>query len=295
MSGQIILPNAGSPFPSRTTIPVDGDPANAASVATAFTDLLNGVDRARAGLYGAKLRPRYYISDPGPAAPKMVIQPLGTVVVTGSGGVWYSVPHTLPVTVDLVADANGGNNLLVKTRYYLYAYLSGGGLAYTVDVNGPESTLRYAQAGHGGTDLAYVGTFLTHPNIQNSVFVCHESGGIHLNVDNPWAALTNGHANIPTAVPIRTQSSVGNAVPSYASAIILGVYTANVGVADDRLDLAPDSAVANPVYEAVLPANSTRAVQIHMIMLTGSVYYNWQVGGADSSLTLHVMGWLDPR
>ncbi len=152
-------PSATPTFPATITPPLDGEALSATTLNTNVeTPLQNGVEAARLMSYGGGIRRRVQ----GVSSTVLTISPLGAVVVT-VGGIWTVLPDLTGSASERVISGNlnpttmtGG--FVALTRYWIYASYSGGKIAFTASVDGPDAGMRYKS---GNTDYLYVSTFIT--------------------------------------------------------------------------------------------------------------------------------------
>lgn len=290
-----INPDATSLFPNSLVGPADGDLANAASVNGAFQTLVDGTQAAKLALFGrATNKPNYFISDDGGGGfPKMTIYPMGQIVLTTGGGAdWGVLQHNVTTVLDL-RTAYGGT-IPTKTRLYVYAFNSGGSIAFTATASPPDVYVRYGAS----TDFYYVGTVLSDPSNTNRVFVEYEIGGFHLFQASAGlfqelipgiGVLNNGVATSFTAVDVDNPAAFGQLVPAYAQIVRLAALM-NASAAADFMR------IESIIGAARITASASGATAVHtfdMPLDAGNIFYNVSTASASGFIVL--AGWYDPR
>lgn len=194
------------------TGPADGEVANALSVNSVFQVLDNNVSALRLLTYGGGFRVRLSCT----SNTVMTIQPLGAVVVTVAT-VWNVLANTTASTVNPTTIAGG--SLSASTRYYVYAYSSGGVLTFIANTTAPDVGLMYE---NGNTDRQFVTTFFAdHASnilIYNQEdryysYMSRTTGGVRGNM-----VLNAGVAIVPTDI------NFAASVPSTAKIVRVQVY-----------------------------------------------------------------------
>ncbi len=285
-----ISPAATRVLPNGVTVPVDGDLANAASVATPISDLLTGVDAARKLLYGAKLRPRYSIDiADSTVTPIMKIQPLGSVLVQYSG-VWMVIDHSVTTSLNLLTTL-GAANFTLKTRYYVYYGFDGTNAIWEITTTAPDNQLKYKS---GDTSKAYIGTFLSDAATNTSVVPCYEFGGVHkLTGVRGLQVVSGGAAAVATAFKCFSPAAFGQLTPTYAREIILQASATSSGA--DHLYIGTKSTL--PTFTLMdFISNESHTVEFSACPDDNeNMYYLWTTGGAGRGVDIFLAGWRDPR
>lgn len=283
-----ITPSVPALYPTSFTCPADGDLANAASVNGAFQSIMDGVDIARRVLWGSRLRPRYHCAFPNngppPNGPLLVVKPLGQIFLTLTGS-WITYNINTALSVNLV-NANGGNPLTAKTRYYLYFTTVAGVVDAIVSLNPPGDDLRYE---NGNTDRLYVATFLTSAIASNVWTFTQNNEYLY---DTAFQALTTGQASADTGFDPYTTAD-GPVVPSWARTLRLKVRAVNNAGAADTLTLSALSGLGGGPQINV-PANSTVTQEVTLNCSAGSggqIFYKWATGGVNTGANVYVYGW----
>lgn len=144
-------------FPITYLVPTPGDSIVSSVVRNAFQFLFNGVDASRLGLYAGGTKRRVVCT----SNTAMTIQPLGAAFVTDTA-VWTMLSDQTGSASERVVSGTlnpttlAGGSLSANTRYWVYAFLSGGKIAFEATTTAPDSGLAYSS---GGTDRLWVSTF----------------------------------------------------------------------------------------------------------------------------------------
>lgn len=207
-------------------VPTPGDPVKAAlpngAVRPGFQKLAN---RTAAIIEGLHSPARTYLL----TSPNLNILPLGWVGLLDSGGQWTLIYHN----VTTVYDVTTSGALVADTRYYIYAYESGGSLAFERSTTAPDTRLQYKT---GDKSRVYVTTFVTTDlalpigYTQSGRVFTYETF-VPSTSEAGTAAGPHGNLVLNDAVLVgaATVLSLGIAAPSYARQIIVRVST--VGIA----------------------------------------------------------------
>jgi hypothetical protein len=151
-----ILPPAAPAFISPATgmsVPVNGDALDATFMKTSVEQpVLDATEAARMNLIGGGVRRRVL----GTSATSLTIKGLGAVTVETAAGVWTTVAVPTSVTIDPTAVF--GAALVADTRYWVYATITAGALAWHVSTTAPDAGFRFKT---GDTSKMYVSTFIT--------------------------------------------------------------------------------------------------------------------------------------
>lgn len=151
-----ITPPAAPTFISPTagmSVPVNGDALDATFMKTSVEQpVLDATESARLNLIGGGVRRRVL----GTSATSLTIQPLGAVTVETAAGIWTTVAMTTAATINPTTVLGAAPS--ADTRYWLYATISAGALAWHISTTGPDAGFRYKS---GDTSKLYVSTFIT--------------------------------------------------------------------------------------------------------------------------------------
>lgn len=291
----VINPAVGETFPASLTGPADGDLANAASVNGAFQSVMNGIDLARIGLFGKKLRPRYYTSNRGNGGathPQVTVEALGRILVT-EGGIWKILQHTVASVIDLHTLL--GAQTAAATRYYLYASSVAGVLTWQISTTGPSADLAYFSGGNG-TDWAYIGT--VYSSTADIILFESEYGGNHI-MKIPASDL--GPFVLGTAIaPVSNVTNsftlpVGTLVPSYVKTFKLLINVIPDGAGTGLIEVSGNTPASQGLGYAVT-ANSPPLTEYPVDITPDdgqTVYYSSST--AHAGLSINLQGWQDPR
>lgn len=295
----VITPSAGEVFPLNLTGPADGDLANAASVNGAFQAIVNGLDVSRLGLFGARLRPRYWVSNDGNGSsihPQITVEPLGNIILTtGGGAIWGAINHAVTSVIDV--EAKFGAQIPVKTRIYLYAYVNSGVLDWIVNTSPPAANLRYGAT----TDQVYIGTALGQRTATGKLHFSSEYGGVHrIHSDEGLSGglpvvQSNSQSLLP--FPVMSNAAYGQIVPAYARVIKFAYTTGYTGTPTGQgftvyADNGGTIAVAGAGYPTTGHAIQFDAAPLD---LTNLYYLAVTDAGPGQSNQIDVIGWYDPR
>lgn len=207
-------------------VPTPGDLVKAAlpdgAVRPGFQKLAN---RTAAIIEGLHSPARTYLL----TSPNLNILPLGWVGLLDSGGQWTLIYHN----VTTVYDVTTSGALVADTRYYIYAYESGGSLAFERSTTAPDTRLQYKT---GDKSRVYVTTFVTTDlalpigYTQSGRVFTYETF-VPSTSEAGTAAGPHGNLVLNDAVLVgaATALSLGIAAPSYARQVIVRVST--VGIA----------------------------------------------------------------
>ena len=222
-------PSATPTFPATITPPVDGDALSAPQLnIDVETKLQNGVEAARLQNYGGGIQRRVKCTGSGAGA--LTIQPLGAIAVTVAGQ-WTVFPDLTGSAGERVTSGAlnpttlAGGALSVSTRYWVYAFGSGGKIDFIASTVAPDAGLRYSSA--PSTDYLYVSTFVT--DSAGAVTPYAQSGTTYwYNNDvasDALVLLSAGSALAPTAVPTNFS------VPAGATSVCInvGLNTSSAG------------------------------------------------------------------
>lgn len=206
-----ILPSAAPAFISPATgmtVPVNGDPLDATFMKTSVEQpVLDATEAARMNLIGGGVRRRVL----GTSATSLTIKGLGAVTVETAAGVWTTVAVPTSVTIDPTAVF--GAALVADTRYWVYATITAGALAWHVSTTAPDAGFRFKT---GDTSKMYVSTFITG---NAAAFVAYkQSENYYEYVDFALGAvhgnkvLSSGIALVTTSVNLSTLAVPSGAV-----------------------------------------------------------------------------------
>lgn len=217
-----ITPSATPGFVSPTaglSVPVNGDALDATFLKTSVEQpLLDATEAARLNILGGGMRRRVL----GTSSTSLTIQPLGAVIVETSAGVWATVGMSLASTINPTTVF--GAALGADTRYWLYATISAGVLAWHISTTAPDAGFRYKT---GDTSKMYVSTFITEstgalvPYKQSENYFEYLSfplGGVHGN-----KVLSSGIATVVTAVTLSTLAVPAGYTTARMFAQVLGL------------------------------------------------------------------------
>ncbi len=292
MAGTPIIPASPSPIPSATTGPADGDLANAASVNGAFLDVMEGVLGLRIASYG-RIGNVHCRSSNGTV---ISVDALGTVLLTTGGSTsWISLLNSTSQTV--TAATALGSALANNTRYYMYVYYNGMGLAFIVNTTVPNASRTYE---NGNTDRAFVTTFVTDGS---GIIIPYVQTGREVRYSNPYqgpSTATNTGGGVWTDVDLNATVPM---VPPWAQSVTLLVDLSNsdTTAGGDLYYLRPKGVTATGNY-------NLQAIQFRPGTVTGypayiltqaqlntndsqTVQYLWVTGGAGRAGALSVAGW----
>lgn len=252
-----ITPSATPGFVSPTaglSVPVNGDALDATFMKTSVEQpLLDATEAARLNILGGGMRRRVL----GSSATSLTIQPLGAVTVETTPGVWTTVAMTVAATINPTTVF--GAAFAADTRYWLYATISAGVIAWHISTTAPDALLHFKT---GDTSKLYVSTFITR---DMGVLVAYKQS------DNYY-----------TYVDFATGAVHGNKVLSYGTAAVATSIT-----------LSP---LAIPVgaSEAFCFAQAVGGVGSYAIVFPGttSMYCgkSWPAGVSDKIFTFKVSG-----
>lgn len=280
-------PSATPTFPATITPPINGDNLNATDLnVNVETPLQNGVEAARLLTYGGGLRRRVKCTGSGAGA--LTIQPLGAIVVTVAGQPTafpdFSGSASERVTSGALNPTTlAGGALAASTRYWVYAFGSGGKIDFVASTVAPDSGLRYSSA--PSTDYLYVSTFVTDSAGAVSPYTQSDNSYWYNNdvASDALVLLNAGSALAPTSVPTNFS------VPAEASAICItallntssaGRYARIRGVgggsSNEPLSMVDNGAVAY-----------NQQVSLAQVGGTGFVYF---VSNAATTLTVLTCG-----
>lgn len=161
-----ITPSATPGFVSPAaglSVPVNGDALDATFMKTSVEQpLLDATEAARLNILGGGMRRRVL----GSSATSLTIQPLGAVTVETAPGIWTTVAMTVAATIDPTTVF--GAAFAADTRYWLYATISAGVIAWHISTTAPDAMLHFKT---GDTSKLYVSTFITR---DAGVFVAYK-------------------------------------------------------------------------------------------------------------------------
>lgn len=270
-----LTPATPPTIPTSLTGPADTEACNAASVNNPFQSCLNGVEGMRQMAYGGGVKRRVTCT----SGTNMVIQPLGAVLVT-VGGVWEVLSNfTTASTINPTTLAGG--SFANSTRYYVYAYDSGGGtLAFAVSTSAPDAGLRYMS---GDTTKFFVTTFLTSSS--GTIYPYTQVDGyysLHMaaTVNNYPVLLNGGSATAITAVAVGTPTIPGGATSIGVVAYINSTSSGRYGV---LYQTSPTNYAVGTVEDLLAGFTLTKQFQIDL-GVTGS--FSYLVSHAASQLTV---------
>lgn len=207
-----IPPTMGDPpyFPNTLTVPVDSDPANASSVVTPLQQSLDGLTALRQSTAWRATRKSYSCLD----GVNVTIGPLGRMFLLDSMGRWQTVTHA-NATISAATTLAGGA-LANNARYYIYAYINAGALAFAAVAEAPESTLSYRASSE---QYLYVGTFVTN-SVGSVIAIADNSGAAGAGLSTSGTTTFYG----PIAASIMafelTDPGNGGAIPVTTSGVL---------------------------------------------------------------------------
>jgi len=265
-------PSATPTYPTTITPPVDGDPLSAPQLnIDVETKLQNGVEAARLQNYGGGIQRRVKCTGSGAGA--LTIQPLGAIAVTVAGQ-WTVFPDLTGSASERVTSGAlnpttlAGGALVVSTRYWIYAFGSGGKIDFIASTVAPDAGLRYSSA--PSTDYLYVSTFWV--DAAGNIATYNQSGNKYTfrTIDTPNSVLTLGAATVKTTVnapPVPNQASEFQlyCIPSSAADHIVTFY--GTGLAAFAEEVA--------VNVTGLTSPYTRVITIPVVTATASFDYVW--------------------
>lgn len=207
-------------------VPTPGDPVKAAlpdgAVRSGFQKLGN---RTTAIIEGLHSPVRAYLLQNFPLLYNLTILPLGWVGLIDSGGRWRLVYHN----VTSVYDVTTSGALAADTRYYIYAYESGGSLAFERSTTAPDDKLQYKT---GDKTRVYISTFITSDSSVPMGYT--QSGRVYtysnfvqstFEAGTPPGAHGNLVLNDASITAFDTSLTFGIAAPDYARQVNIRVST----------------------------------------------------------------------
>lgn len=180
-----VSPNTSPEFPTSLLGPTDGEIANAASVIMALQPEMDALDFLRQQAMGTLYRNVWCQS-----SPQLNVKPMGKFIVNASG-TWKILNHVTLSTFDVTTK---GATLVASSRYWVYAFGTGGIVDFEVSTTPPDAKWQYKA---GDTSRIFVSTFFTNkdstilPYVHDSLDFryCRQStlaGGIGGNVIQPF-------------------------------------------------------------------------------------------------------------
>lgn len=204
-------------------VPTPGDPVKAAlpngAVRPGFQKLAN---RTAAMIRGHKNIVNLYSDD----GQNVTIAPLGWVGLTNSTGKWVLIYQGIAgINLTTVSGA-----LVGLTRYYLYAYESGGVLAWQVSTTAPDAERLYKT---GTTTHVFVSTFAT--NALASVHYYSQIGNNYTLSDDYTAPQDGNAVLVAGASAVQVNVPFNHTVPDGFTSVTLGVRQVTAVMPGDLL------------------------------------------------------------
>jgi len=276
-------PSATPIYPTTITPPVDGDALSAPQLnIDVETKLQNGVEAARLQNYGGGIQRRVKCTGSGAGA--LTIQPLGAIAVTVAGQ-WTVFPDLTGSTSERVTSGAlnpttlAGGALSVSTRYWVYAFGSGGKIDFIASTVAPDAGLRYSSA--PSTDYLYVSTFWVDSGGAVQPYSQSNNEYDYLEYATGNTVLSGGSATAETTV------SLASLVPSSASKAWMRASWASSVIT--TIVVRTSTGSSNILTEET--TNSGTASTGHFpVSLAGANQVKYLVGDAMASLTLTITG-----
>lgn len=234
-----ITPATAPAWPYTQNSPANGDPLDATQLRNDIeTPFLDGIYGAQLNAYGRTWRRAVRAFAPG--SPDLLVSPMGSIQVT-SGGIWYTIRHLTATQFDVTAK---GAILAANTRFYVYAYKSGGSLDFAVSTTAPDAALMY-EGGANGTDYAFIGTFIC--NAAATIMQYTQEDNVYRYTDRGATGggavdnliLDGTNAAVATAVAYGTSLPVPPAVRAQRVLIEVRLQSATTGYSTIKTSLGP--------------------------------------------------------
>lgn len=216
-------------------VPTPGDPVKAAlpdgAVRPAYQKLANRTAAIIEGLHSPVRA--YLLQIPPGSLYDLTILPLGWVGLIDSGGKWALLYHNATSTYDVTTSGP----LSADNRYWVYAYESGGSLAFETSSTAPDTRLQYKT---GDKTRVYITTFVTTDfalpigYTQSGRVFTYETF-VPSTTEAGTAAGPHGNLvlNDAAVVGAATALNLGIATPSYARQIITKVGAVGTAVSSN--------------------------------------------------------------
>ena len=271
---QTLTPAANTGLPATLTLPIDSEPANAASLVMWAQPILNGLAGAQTVTVGGPMRRRVSCT----SNTVMTIQPFA--LQSTVGGVWKILPTAASAYTINPTTLTGG--LGTSVRWWVYAWNNAGAVAFFASSTGPDAALQF-MSGSGGQYL-YITTFIV--NAAGNVVKYSQADNSYTYLRHPAAG---GGALDVLVLDVNT---TGSGTVNYGYVVPMGAAYAKLGLQLQGGAGPVNASISGIGTEVMVDMTSTANIQSAYFEMPFGVGFDWALTNNTGQFSVWVNGFV---